>query len=76
MAPVPAHRTDFEPDLLTVAEVAARLRFSDETIHRKARMGELPYVPVLGSKRFRREVIEAIERGEDPASASTSAGAA
>jgi excisionase family DNA binding protein len=68
MTPVPAHKTEAEPKLLTVAEVAKRLRFSDETIHRKARQGELPYVDVLGTKRFRREVIEAIERGDAPVS--------
>jgi len=66
MAPVPAHKPDGEPRLLTVAEVAARLRFSDETIHRKCRNGEIPVVWVLGSRRFHREVIEAIERGETP----------
>jgi excisionase family DNA binding protein len=49
-------------DLLTVAEVAARLRVSDETVHRWAREGSLPYVPLpSGTKRFRREDIEAIE---------------
>jgi excisionase family DNA binding protein len=69
MTPVPAHKTEAEPTLLTVAEVAKRLRFSDETIHRKAREGQLPFVTVLGVKRFRREDIEAIERGDDPASA-------
>jgi excisionase family DNA binding protein len=68
MTPDSAHGTEVEPRLLTVAEVAKRLRFSDETIHRKARLGELPYVDVLGQKRFRREVIEAIERGEQPVS--------
>lgn len=57
------------PDLLTVSEVAEILRFSDETIHRKCRTGELPFVPVLGSKRFKREVIEAIMNGESPARA-------
>ncbi len=67
MAPEAARKTDQEPRLLTVAEVAARLRFTDETIHRKCRNGELPFVNVLGVKRFYREDIEAIERGEQPA---------
>lgn len=57
------------PDLLTVAEVAEIFRLSDETIHRKCRAGQLPFVPVLGVKRFRRDVIEAIARGEQPAAA-------
>lgn len=57
------------PELLTVAEVAERLRLSDETIHRWARKGKLPYVDVLGVKRFRTADIEAILRGETPASA-------
>lgn len=54
---------------MTVAEVAELLRFSDETIHRKCRTGELPYVPVLGSKRFKREVILAIANGQSVAAA-------
>jgi excisionase family DNA binding protein len=69
MTPEPAQKTDREPRLLTVAEVAERFRLSDETIHRWARAGRLPYVDMLGVKRFRREDIEAIERGETPASA-------
>lgn len=53
------------PVLLTVPEVAERLRLSDETVHRWAREGKLPFVPLPGGmKRFRREDIEAIERGE------------
>lgn len=52
------------PALLTVAEVADRLRITDETVHRWARDGKLPYVPLpSGIKRFRREDIEAIEAG-------------
>lgn len=51
------------PELLTVAEVAEKLRLSDETVHRWARAGKLPFVDVLGVKRFRREVIEAIMQG-------------
>lgn len=55
------------PVLLTVPEVAERLRLSDETVHRWARDGKLPYVPLPnGMKRFRREDIEAIERGDTP----------
>lgn len=57
------------PDLLTVAEVAEALRLSDETIHRWARQGRLPYVDVLGVKRFRRDQIEAIVSGEQSGSA-------
>lgn len=64
MTPEPAPRTAQEPKLLTVGEVAERFRLTDETIHRWAREGRLPFVDVLGVKRFRREVIEAIESGE------------
>lgn len=53
------------PALMTVAEVAERLRISDETLHRWARDGLIPFVALpSGIKRFRREVVEAIERGE------------
>lgn len=48
------------PELLTVAEVAEKLRLSDETVHRWARLGKLPYVDVLGVKRFRSADIQAI----------------
>lgn len=64
MTPEPSHKTDREPKFLTVAEVAERFRLTDETIHRWARNGRLPFVDVLGVKRFRREDIEAIENGE------------
>lgn len=70
MTPEPAHKTDQEPKLLTVAEVAERFRLTDETIHRWARNGRLPYVDVLGVKRFKREDIEAIESGAYVAEAS------
>lgn len=53
-----------DSDLLTVAEVAAKLRLSDETVHRWARTGRLEYVDVLGVKRFRREYIERLAAGE------------
>lgn len=52
------------PELMTVAEVAEALRLTDETVHRWARLGKLPFVDVLGVKRFHREVIEAIVRGD------------
>ena len=48
------------PELMTVAEVAERLRLSDETVHRWARDGRIEYVNVLGVKRFRRAYIEAL----------------
>lgn len=48
------------PELLTVAETAAMFEVSDETIHRWARKGMLPYVPLpSGTKRFKRAVVEA-----------------
>lgn len=53
------------PALLTVPEVAERLRVSDETVHRWARSGALECVFLpTGLKRFRRDYIESIERGE------------
>lgn len=52
-----------EPNLLTVAEVAAKLRISDETVHRWCRLRRLEYVDVLGLKRFKRAYIEAIAEG-------------
>lgn len=53
------------PALLTVPEVAERLRVTDETIHRWARRGALECVFLpTGLKRFRRDYIESIERGE------------
>lgn len=49
------------PELMTVAEVAEAFRTTDETIHRWARDGKLPYIPLpSGTKRFRRIEIEAI----------------
>ncbi|GAA0738412.1 helix-turn-helix domain-containing protein [Dactylosporangium roseum] len=57
------------PELMTPAEVAEVLRLTDETVHRWARIGKLPYVDVFGVKRFRRSDVEAIVRGETPASA-------
>lgn len=49
---------------MTVAEVAERLRLSDETVHRWARQGRLKYVDVFGVKRFDRAYIEAIATGQ------------
>lgn len=58
MTPVPAHET--APELLTVPEVADRLRVSDETIHRWCRDGHLDYVRLpSGLKRIRRSDLEA-----------------
>jgi excisionase family DNA binding protein len=54
---------DDPPELLTVAEVAAAFRVTDETIHRWVRLGKLPFVDVFGRKRFRRGVIEEILSG-------------
>lgn len=48
------------PELMTAGEVATVLRWSVETVHRKARLGELPSINVLGSRRFRRHEIEAL----------------
>lgn len=42
---------------MTVAEVAAALRITDETVHRWCRIGRLEYISVLGIKRFRRDYI-------------------
>lgn len=71
MTPEPALRTVQGPELLTVTEVATLFRVADETIHRWAREGVLPYVPLpTGLKRFRRDVIEAIAKGETAAGVS------
>ena len=45
------------PAFLTVGEVAALLRVSPETIRRRARRGEPPYVDGLGVFRFPREAV-------------------
>jgi len=58
------------PDLMTVAEVAAAFRVSDETIHRWCRQERLEFVDVLGNKRFRREYIESIV-GAEPVEAAS-----
>jgi len=54
------------PELMSVAEVAAAFRLSDQTIHRWVRDGRLEYVDVLGVKRFRRDYIQALVRGDRP----------
>lgn len=56
------------PELMTPAEVAEVLRLTDETVHRWARIGKLPYINVHGIKRFRRSDVEALLRGETPVS--------
>lgn len=62
------------PELMTVAEVAEVLRIADETVHRWAREGKLPYVPMpSGLKRFRRADIESLLRGDQPAETPASA---
>jgi excisionase family DNA binding protein len=63
------------PELLTVAEVASKLRLSDETVHRWARIGKLPYIDVLGVKRFRTADIEAILAGQPLPGASSGSAA-
>lgn len=53
------------PELMTVPEVAEALKVTDESIHRWARDGKLPYVLLpSGIKRFRRDDIEAIIKGQ------------
>jgi len=53
------------PELLTVPEVAKVARVTDETVHRWARDGKLPFIKMpSGLKRFRREDVEAILRGD------------
>ena len=57
------------PELMTPSEVAEALKVNDETIHRWVREGRLPAIRLPGGgdrglKRFRREDIEAILRGE------------
>jgi excisionase family DNA binding protein len=70
MAPIHVQVTE-PPELMTVAEVAAMFRVSDETIHRWCRSGTLPFIPMpSGLKRFRREEVEAILAGEPSVRAS------
>jgi excisionase family DNA binding protein len=58
------------PELLTVAEVAAIMRLSTNTIGRWARDGKIPSITLpSGMYRFHRADIDAILRGETPASA-------
>ena len=45
------------PPILTAEEVAEFFRTCAETIHRMERAGELPAIPGLRVKRFRRETI-------------------
>jgi excisionase family DNA binding protein len=53
------------PDLMTVAEVAAAARVSDETIHRWVRLGRLSCVKLpSGLKRFNRAEVESMLSGE------------
>jgi excisionase family DNA binding protein len=66
--------TQVDP-LLTASQVAQRLAeggipVSDETVRQWAKSGRLPYVEVPSGRRwFRREDVEAILRGDTPASA-------
>lgn len=56
------------PDLLTPGEVMRRLNVSRKTVDRYRRSGSLPAIKLPGGHaRFRREDVEAIERGEVPA---------
>jgi excisionase family DNA binding protein len=55
---------------LTAEQVAERFDVTAETAREWARTGKVPAVRTPGGHyRFRREDIEAIERGETPASA-------
>lgn len=56
---------------LTAEQVAERFDVTAETAREWARTGKVPAIrlPGGGHYRFRREDIEAIERGETPASA-------
>ena len=48
------------PELMTVAEVAAVLRVTDETVHRWTREGRLRAAFTIGRKRYRRSYIESL----------------
>ena len=63
------------PDLMTVEEVAEQLRVSDETVHRWARLGRLPFIPLggTGPKRFKRQVVNDFAAGVDVATEAASA---
>ncbi len=55
---------------LTANEVAQRFDISAESVRAWARTKKVPAIKLPGGKyRFRREDIDAIERGETPASA-------
>jgi predicted DNA-binding transcriptional regulator AlpA len=54
---------------MSIPELAARWKLSRQTLYRRMATGELPYVEVLGVRRILAEVVEAVERGEDPAQA-------
>lgn len=66
-----------EHDLMKVAEVAAALGYTDETVHRWCREGRLEYVQIGRGKRFRRAYIEdLVKRGTVPARADSRPAAA
>jgi excisionase family DNA binding protein len=55
--------------LLTTEEVAAAVRQDTNTVARWARDGLIPAIKLPGGRwRFRREVVDAILRGETPVS--------
>lgn len=51
-------------ELMTTKEVAARLRVSEQTVHRMARSGELGAVRIRKRLRFRRSDVDALIAGE------------
>jgi excisionase family DNA binding protein len=54
------------PPFLTISDLATLLRVSPETIRRKARRGELPYVHGLNVWRFPRDAVMALLYSSEP----------
>jgi excisionase family DNA binding protein len=57
------------PAFLTIDDVATLLRVSQETVRRKARRGELPFVPGLRVYRFPREALLSLLYSNEPPAA-------
>jgi excisionase family DNA binding protein len=53
---------DEEPEYLSLAEAALRLRFSVKTLERWAEEGRLPFVIMSGEKRFALDDLDAIRK--------------
>ena len=52
-----------QPEMLTVAETAKRLRISETTCYKAATLGELPFEKVLGQWRISRAYVDSLVGG-------------